>query len=211
MKKYFGTLALVAGLAFQGSAHADIFNGDFSAGFSGWSGQVDYLDDYDAAAMDAVTTPDFFTLTSFATLTDAARLSTHYDPQTGSGWAVSLFQTFTMPSLSQPTNRLWLEFDLFFSMDDPAGGDSWLAQLTDQSGSGLAPVDLTAVSLPYEVTAFAGLDVELLFSIENIAGNDDSLVIDNLRITEEVVDPIPAPSTLALVGLTLLFWRRKLI
>jgi len=209
MKKRLGTLALVMGLAYQGSTHADILNGDFSTGFSGWSGQVDYLVDYDAAAMDAVTTPDFFSITSFGTLTDAAKLSTHYNPQNGTGWAVSLFQTFTMPSLTHPNNRLWLEFDLFFSTDDPSGGDTWLAQLTDQSGS-MAPVDLTSITQPFEVTAYSGLDVELLFSVENIAGGDDSLVIDNLRITEEIFDPVPAPSVLALLGLTLLAWRRKL-
>ncbi|BCX89108.1 hypothetical protein MIN45_P1478 [Methylomarinovum tepidoasis] len=207
MKTRWHHLALMVGLMWGSAASATLVNGDFSSGFTGWSGQEDYITDFDAADMDASTSPDPFTIVNEAGFTNAAKLSTHYD-QTGTGWALSLYQQFTMPTLSASGSTLWLDFDYSVSLDDVAGGDNWYAQLTDKSGSGLPPLDLDVSPGPFDVTAFAGKAVEILFALENIAGGDDTLLIDNVTITERLA-AVPEPSILGLLGLGMLLLRRK--
>jgi hypothetical protein len=208
VNKKLCVLTLSAGLLCGGGVSAaGLQNGDFSSNFDNWSGQVDYFDDYSDTQMNAVSTPDFFTIEGAG---GEAKLSTHYDFNTGAGWAVTLFQNFTMQTLSAPVNTLWLDFDFTVQLDDIAGGDRWFAQLSDGAG-GLADIDLTAGSGPFDVTSFAGLNVEILFGIENIAGNDDWLKIDNITIAEETQsNNVPEPGVFALLGLGALMLRRKI-
>ncbi len=201
------TIAVVAGLlsvSGGGVSAAGLQNGDFSSGFNNWSGQVDYSVDYNSTQMDATTTPDFFTIEG---TDNVARLSSNYDFIADIGWAVTLFQDFTMPTLTAAGNTLQLGFDFTVQLDDTVGGDNWYAQLTDQSGSGLSPLDITSGLA--DVTSFAGLDVQILFGLENIAGGDDWLQIDNVSITQKQASNIPEPGIFALLGLGALMLRRK--
>ena len=210
VKNKLCTLAVVAGLLSGGGVSAaGLQNGDFSSSFDNWSGQVDYFDDYNSSQMNATTTHDFFTVEG---ANDSARLSTNtvFDTniQDYVGWAVALFQDFTMPTLTAVGNILQLDFDFQVQLDDTGGGDNWYAQLTDNSGSGLSPLNIGSGSV--DVTSFAGLDVQILFGIENIAGNDDWLQIDNVSITQKQASNIPEPGIFALLGLGALMLRRKI-
>ncbi len=196
------TLALVAGLISGGGVSAaGLQNGDFSSGFNGWSGQDD-LNNYDSTQMDASNSPDHFTIDG-----EAAKLSTQYD--NGGSYLVTMFQDFTMPTLSAAGNSLWLDFDFDVLLDDVAGGDYWYAQIGDGLG-GLTDIDVTGAG-PFDVTSFAGLNVQILFGLENNSGGDDWLKIDNVTITEEIqANNVPEPGVFALLGLGALMLRRKI-
>ncbi|WP_198245447.1 PEP-CTERM sorting domain-containing protein [methane-oxidizing endosymbiont of Gigantopelta aegis] len=206
LKNKICTLAVVAGLLSGGGVSAaGLQNGDFSSNFDNWSGQVDYIDDYTASQMNAVTTPDFFTIEGTG---GEAKLSTNYDFITGIGWAVTMFQDFTMPTLSAAGNSLWLDFDFMVQLDDIAGGDNWFAQIGDGIGP-LIDIDIAGAG-PFDVTSFAGLNVQILFGLENMAGGDDWLKIDNITITEQMqANNVPEPGVFALLGLGVLMLRRK--
>ena len=191
-KTCFKIAALAAGILWSGTSFsAALTNGDFSAGFTGWQGQADFAD---------VGLPN----ANFDASSGAAVLTTSFD--NAGPYALHLFQNFDLPVLSAPGNTLELDFSAFWSHDDVA--DTWLAQLIDTSNPSHY-LDMSAGSTPYDVTGFSGLNVQLLFGLENIGGGDDSLSIDNITITERQ-GVIPEPATLLLVGTGLVALRRKL-
>ncbi len=65
----------------------------------------------------------------------------------------------------------------------------------------------------FDITQFAGKEVELFFGLENGAGADDSLFIDNISITQNQTQTnnVPEPATFLLMSTGLIAMRRKLL
>lgn len=183
-------LVLSSGILWSSVSGAAIVNGDFSSGFTGWSGGTDLGIGLTAANFDASS--------------GAAVLSSDFD--LGGSFAVDLFQTFTVQSLTGASNDLFLDFDFTWNFDHV--DDAWLAQLVDTTDA-LHTLDLTSGAGPFDITSFAGLTVELLFSLENNNGDDDTLSIDNIVVSEVITD-VPEPILPLLFGTGLLALRRKL-
>ena len=95
---------------------------------------------------------------------------------------------------------MWIDFDSIFTTADITGTDFWLAQIVETAAPYTAlPLNLDG---PSNITAFAGLNVELSFILQNDVGGDDTLEIDNITITQtEAVAPAPGVIWLLSSGL----------
>ncbi len=196
LKPYLQTIALAAGLLCSAASSANLLNGDFSSGFDNWEGEV-----FDGAATTVSPLPG-----SFGDNFDAssgAAVITNDDIN----WAVTLFQDFTVQSLLNPANTLWLELDFSSSVSAPFS-DFVVAELVDLGGS-LATLDISGGSV--DITSWAGLNAEILFLVEDgDFDTGDFLTIDNISITQHAAS-VPEPGSLALflsAGLALLARRR---
>ena len=193
-KRIVTAAACAVSLIWGGLASAAIVNGDFSTNdFSGWTG-----DTFDNGL--PITTPENFDASS-----GTAILTTDFDQ--GGEWAVSIFQTFTVQTLNAPGNTLMLDFDLSTSFDH--GDDVLLAQLVETANL-TNFIDLSSGAEPYDITSFAGLEVDLLFGLENNNGADDFMTVDNIVISQHDAQ-IPEPGTLLLLAAGLVTIRRKFI
>ena len=65
----------------------------------------------------------------------------------------------------------------------------------------------------FDITQFAGKEVELFFGLENGAGADDSLFIDNISITQNQTQTnnVPEPASILLMTAGMVAMRRKLV
>lgn len=191
-------VALIAGMVLSGlpftTYAGPLANGDFSTNdFTGWQGQTTTS----SPSIDPL--PGAYT-SNFDASSGAAVLSTSYDTDF-SEYSVFLFQTFDLPS-----NALSLSFDYSWNADDQL--DGWLAQLVDNSNSSnAAALALSPGSGQFDLSGFAGLEVQLLFGLENIGGADDMLSIDNIAIAES--SSLPEPGSLLLIAAGLFAARRK--
>lgn len=196
LKPYLQTLALAAGLLCSAASSANLLNGDFSSGLDSWEGEL----------FDGTTTTSVNPLPGgFGGNFDAssgAAVITNDD----TNWGVALFQDFTVQSLLNPANTLWLELDFSASLSDSF--DFVVAELVDLGGS-LATLDISGGSV--DITAWAGLNAEILFQVDDgDFTTGDFLTIDNIRITQHAASvPEPGISVLFLsAGLALLARRR---
>jgi hypothetical protein len=198
LKLFLQTMALAAGLLCSGASFANLLNGDFSSGFTGWEGEL----------FDGATTSSLNPVTSSATGNFYVNLSGEAVVTNDDfNWSVALFQDFTVQSLLAPGNTLLLELD-FSATVSGAFDDLVVAQLEDLSGS-LSTLDISGGSV--DITDWAGSSAEILFLVEDVdltAG--DFLTINNIRITQHAAS-VPEPGTSALflsAGLALLARRR---
>ncbi len=194
LKPFLQTIALAAGLLCSAASSANLLNGDFSSGFTGWEGEL----------FDGTTTTSGTGGSNFDAGSGAA-IITNDD----TNWAVALFQDFTVQSLLNPANTLWLELDFSSTVSAPSDfGDFVVAELVDLGGS-LLTLDISGGSV--DITAWAGSSAEILFLVEDVDfTTGDFLTIDNIRITQHAAS-VPEPGTSALflsAGLALLARRR---
>lgn len=179
---------------------APLTNGDFSAGFDAWSGEV---------------TDIFFTTTPVDPLPGA--FTDNYDASTGEAvlttttlvddiFSVILVQGFDVGSVTAG-NSLVLSYDLSVALTSV--NDLAFAQLSFGGGSA---IDLLGGS-SVDITALAGQTVELLFGVEDFDDLADTLTVDNIVITEVIASaPTPVPGSLPLLMLGLVGFvvmRRK--
>ena len=205
-KKYFKMAALSAVLfCSTGANAASLQNGDFSSGFNSWGGAT-LEEDPDDAFNSILTNVTPSTAPNFSiTSDDKAKLTTTYD--TNGIFAVDLFQEFTVQSLSSPLNTLTLGFDYTAVLDDV--DDEWLVQLGTMAYY-YTDADSLSGNILFDITSYAGQNVDLLFSLSNNAGGDDSLTIDNIEITQsQSASPVPEPASIFLLGAGLFAMRRK--
>lgn len=203
LKPYLQTIALAAGLLCSAASSANLLNGDFSSGFDDWQGQVTYNDPASPDPMfpdsiNEIVNP----LTGNFNASTGAAVITNDD----TNWAVALFQQFTVQSLLNPANTLWLELD--FSSTVSSDDDYVLAELVDLSDP-FSTLNISSGTV--DITAWAGRSAEIFFLIED-GFNDtgDFLTIDNIHITQHAAS-VPEPGTSALflsAGLALLARRR---
>lgn len=164
-------------------------NGDFSAGFTGWAGEV---------------TDIFFTTTPVDPLPGA--FSGNFDASSGAAvlttstltddiFSVFMFQTFMVESAAAG-ETLELSYDLTAALSDAGFGDLAFAQLNHGAGFGMT-IDLLAAT-SVDITFLAGTTVEFLFGVEDFDDLSDSLTVDNILITKTAAQ-IPEPGTLGLV------------
>ena len=191
----------VLGIILPGSLlAAPLTNGDFSAGFDAWSGEV---------------TDIFFTTTPVDPLPGA--FVGNYDASSGEAvlttttfvddiLSVILVQGFDVGSVTAG-NSLVLSYDLSVVLTSVT--DLALAQLSFGGGSA---IDLLGGS-SVDITTLAGQTVELLFGVEDFDDLADTLSVDNIVITEVIAPaPAPVPGSLPLLMLGLagfVVMRRK--
>lgn len=182
-----------------GAAQASLVNGDFGDGLAGWSAQLTscvVCDGSDDATVDFAPIPQPLPPGLDGALTvgaGGATLATSTEV-----YSVNLFQTFDMPDVS----LIELEVDLSFGLSDPL--DFAFAQLVDTSGS-VATLDLLAGGV-FDVSAFAGRRVELLFGLLDFDFAADSMTVAGVTLTAV---PLPAPLLLMLSGLLLALRPRR--
>ncbi len=197
LKPFLQTMTLAAGLLCSGASFANLLNGDFSSGFTGWEGEL-----FDGTSTTTVSPLPGGFGANFDVSSGTAVI-TNDDTNFG----VALFKDFTVQSLLAPGNTLLLELD-FSATVSGAFDDLVVAQLEDLSGS-LSTLDISGGSV--DITDWAGSSAEILFLVEDVdltAG--DFLTINNIRITQHAAS-VPEPGTSALflsAGLALLARRR---
>lgn len=184
----------LATIALSGpSAAAPLLNGDFSAGFAGWDGEV---------------TDIFFTTTTVSPPPGA--FVGNFDASSGAAvlttttliddvFAVFIFQTFDLPAIGAGES-LQLSYDLAVALTNPIFGDAAFAQLNHGAGFGVT-IDLLSGS-SVDITSLAGETVELLFGVEDFDDLSDNLSVDNIAVNV-LAAQVPEPGTLALVALAL--------
>lgn len=197
--------AVFAALALPtAAANAALTNGDFSAGFDGWSGRAvtcTLCDGSDDLATDLNPPPGAFS-GNFATGADGATIATSYDDNTV--YWTQLWQVFTVDPLMGRATSLALDLTIGVVLSDDVT-DLAIAVLQDPAGT-LTPVDLLAGG-PVDITAFAGRQAELYFEVSDfVDGQRDTLTVGDIRI-EQV--PLPATLLLLVPGLGLLAAGRR--
>jgi hypothetical protein len=189
------TLAALLG---TGSASAGpLTNGDFSAGFDGWSGEV--FDLSGPVAVDPLPgaySGNFSTGPAGATLTTSYGVDEVYD--------VIMYQRFVVDTLAPGFTGLALLLDITYFLSDP--DDTVIAQLFDPNGV-LATKDLLGGG-PVDITEYAGRMAEILFQVTDFDDVAEVLTVGNIRI-EQV--PVPAPLALLTLGLGLLAGRGRFL
>jgi|GEM_PF-2180995 len=183
-------------------------NGDFSAGFDAWSGQVvscTLCDGSDDVTTDLTPPPGAFT-NNYATGSGSgagfATIATSFNSD--GLYSTRLWQEFVVDSLSARATRLLLNYSIDVGLSDPTT-DLAIAQLSDPDGL-IATLDLLNGG-PLDITAFAGRTAELYFEVSDfVDGERDWLRVGKLRIDQV---PVPAPLLLMGAGLGLLAVRRR--
>ena len=194
-------LACTAGPA----AAAPLTNGDFSAGFTGWSGQTIACGDVACTPGADVTTdldppPGAFTL-NFDATSGAATIATSF--LDNDVYSTSLRQLFDVDEIEGRNTGLALALEIDFTLTDP-DTDLVIAQLTDPNGV-LPAKDLLGGG-PADITEYVGRTAEIYFEISDFFdGERDTLTVGNISV-EQV--PAPAPLVLLMAGLGLLAGRR---
>ncbi|MBQ0719506.1 MAG: PEP-CTERM sorting domain-containing protein [Gammaproteobacteria bacterium] len=195
--------ALAAGLLCSSLSSANLLNGDFSSGFTGWQGVVTESAPMTFNPVDTVVDPLPGGFASNFDASSGAAVLTNDDTY----WGVALFQDFTVQSLLDPNNSLWLELD--FSASGSSIADLVVAEFVDTNNV-LATLDISGGSV--DITAWAGQAAEILFLIEDVDfSTGDFLSIDNIRITQHAAS-VPEPGSLMLLlgaGLGLVASKRK--
>jgi len=201
LKTCIKAAALAGGLLCSSLSYAVLMNGDFSAGFDDWEGELfDGATDLSVSSLPGGYTANFDVSSGAAVITND-----------GINYGVTLFQSFTIQALAVATNTLWLDLDFSLDVSDPdvSLGDFVTAQL-----SGALPTLDISGGGPIDITSWAGGGVtEILFYVEDADfSTGDKLTIDNISITQRTAS-VPEPASLMLflgAGLGLFASQRKL-
>jgi hypothetical protein len=208
-------IVTLAALLGTGSASAGpLTNGDFSAGFDGWSGQVIACDDVGCinqtttqVGADVGETPFAALPNNYAVAGGTATLTTSFNFPSDPVYDVSLTQVFAVDALMGRATSLLLHYVLGIELSNPDPLDPFGDFATAFLGT--TDKELTVLLVPgagtLDITAFAGREVQLTFGITDFDGVADSLTISGLAI-ERV--PLPGTVLLLLTGLGLIARRR---
>ncbi len=185
-------------------AQADFINTDFSAGFSGWEGEVTEYN-YDTFS-DSTVSGDIFGEypDNFDSSGTAVTLSTSSD-QSADYWNIAMFQNTQLSPLMMG-QTLWLSLGVSSSLSDPLS-DFFYVQLRDLSSDDI--FDLSSGGT-FNLSAWAGRAVSFEFGIiDSDFLPEDSLSVSDIRFQVEAAS-VSEPSALFLAGLGGLFlsWRR---
>lgn len=194
-------LALQCAVAFTASA-MPLANGDFSAGFDGWTGVVSDIFSFETL-VDPLpgAFPDNFNASTGAAVLTTSTIADDI-------FSVVMFQTFDLPTIAPgETLKLFYEVTAVLSDVDPNFGDLAFAQLDHGSGF-LDSIDLLGTGMQ-DITALAGETVGLLFAVEDFDGGiscfvdcDDVMTIDNIAIAV-IAASVPEPASLGLFALAI--------
>lgn len=220
----FGDIGLIKTIVFSFSlllssiSSAALINGDFSSGFTGWSGEVATynLDTFTDSGIFPATSPldTNYPSNYFLTGAGGAKISTSTAVVGGDAvdtYFVSLYQDFTVDSVAAGST-LTLSLGVTSDLSDSFDG---AVQLIDLSGS-LSDVDLTAGG-SFDVTNWAGVSTaQLAFFVSDEdysldIGVFDMLTVSNILFTETQGpgSTVPVPSSILLLGLGMLALRKK--
>jgi len=190
--------AFVTHLIFSPGVSAVPINGDFSAGFTGWEGDI--LGNLTSDT--GFTPPDVYT-SNFEIVGGAAKLSTDDDTfGAGDVFFVSIFQVFALPVLG-PGDKLFLDYSLVDMTSDPLV-DEVVAQVLGVTAGNpvLLMVGATSVDLTDLANVAPGQNVDLGFGISDSDGLMDMLTGDDFALRIVPAD-VPEPATLVLMALGL--------
>lgn len=202
-----GTAVALAALLCTGTAFAGpLVNGDFSAGFDGWSGQIITCNDSTCTSETTTAVGAGVGETPFASLPKnyavaggTATLSTSFASDLV--YDVLLRQVFDVDVLTSGAIGLALNYVLGINLSDPTDIATAFLSTTD----GLLTVQLLPGGGPLDITAFAGRETQLTFGVTDFDNDPDSLSIGGLAIKQV---PLPATALLLLTGLGLIARRR---
>jgi len=193
-------LILLFGILFVfmvSSAYATSFqNGDFSSGFTGWSGEI-----IDTNFSTTTVDPDTSSLFSIVSPNNQAQISLD-----DTYWNNTLYQDFDMDSIESG----WKMQISFWIKGTPSDGLS--ATLSDQNGQYfvnlLSEISnsalLSGTNVTVDITSFAqnhgGEQVELAFTLYDLDyDTSDLLNVDNITFTKIPATPVPVPSSMLLL------------
>lgn len=176
-----------------------LINPDFNAGFLGWSGEIVS----DSNFLPTIINPDSSPF-NFSTTPGSATVATNnaaFDI-----FSVVLFQDFLLDPIATGS-VLELSLNVTQSLTSPS--DFTFVQLRDTSGV-LGVLDLIAGGT-YDISNWIGVSAAFEFGVVDTDFLlPDSLTVSNISIFERAAD-VPAPASLWLIGLGLVFLRRRLI
>ena len=189
------------GLLWSNFSTAALLNGDFSSGFDNWQGET---------TLSGVVNPSLFS-DNFSASASGAVLTTDLSSRGDGSKLVELFQNFSVESLLSPSNTLSLSLGVILDLDHVT--DMFLAHIVNVNNVSHF-LDLTSGG-SFDITSFAGEDVQLWFSLENNGtpdGSNDSATISNIQISQnQVFGSVPEPSSIVLMGVIGLMLGRRTV
>ena len=194
---YFGILFVFM----VSSVYATSFqNGDFSSGFTGWSGEIVDIN-FTSTTVDPASS-DYFNIVSPNNQAQISLDDTY--------WNNTLYQDFDMDSIESGW-KMQISFWIKWAPTDSTY-DGLSATLSDQNG--LDAVDLllevsnsallSGTTVTVDITSFAqnhgGEQVELAFTLYDLDyDTSDLLNVDNITFTKIPATPVPVPSSMLLL------------
>lgn len=207
MKRYLFIATVLLLLCWFSVSSATVFtNGNFETGdFTGWSGDL---------ITQGTVDPNSDTHFGLIYTHNPSDLWVAAIQNDDTYWQVSLYQDFTLDTLSGPGYSMDISFWIQWEPTDSTS-DSISVLLSDVGYndsvdllSGVYNSDLlNGVTVTQDITSFVqtwgGQDVELMFTLsDNDYNAQDSLIIDDISFTQHAPapSPVPEPATMVLLG-----------
>lgn len=194
-------------LSFPGIASASLINSDFSGGFNNWEGFVDIVDELGSPLgfLDPID-PSAYS-NNFILSGNTLTLMGSEEDNNGTTelfYLVGLYQNFTLSALTAGVQS-FLNIDITASLFD---SDAFQVALFDANTFSLL-ADLSSGGR-FDVSAWAGRDVYLEFTlIDNEGTMDSSLTVNNIAL-EQVNVEVSEPSTFSVFALVIMFFIRRI-
>lgn len=217
-RKFAGLVLFAVSASFGSGASAGLMNADFSAGFTGWSGELctfnaTTLADscYDDATMMPIpplpVDPSSYSDNYILPGAGSAKISTSSAGDVDT-YFVSLFQDFTVDAIA-PGSTLDLSLSVLTMLTTPSNG---AVQLIDNGGV-LPTIDLTAGGI-YDITSWVGASAQLALFVSDddftLPALTDMITVSDITFTETA--SVPEPGSLLLFGLGMAgLLRRRLL
>jgi hypothetical protein len=193
--------------SFPGIASASLINSDFSGGFNNWEGFVDIVDEFGSPLgfLDPID-PSAYS-NNFMLSGDTLTLMGSEEDNNGTTelfYLVGIYQNFTLSALA-PGVQSFLSIDVTASLFD---SDAYQVALFDANTFSLL-ADLSSGGR-FDVSAWAGRDVYLEFTlIDNEGAMDSSLAVSNISL-EQVTAQVSEPATFSVFALAIMLFIRRL-